>query len=328
MDTHSYRARRSWPALRTPPEPAVPQDCCHRRRSTATARGRRADACRRRRHDAARARGGSPSPRPTRPARGSRMTSRARTSHFYTRRPLSQALQRAARDAAAAAQRASQSPAGADRSAATALDVRLGALRSDPRRRRRRRVFAAARGRLRRWPRRSATLSLLPTRSSSSRQGDDDNEAKGVVAKAGGQRNRRGRGRPEGKSWPGELSQEQAGRLPAVFEQRGCDPHHSGVAQSDAFDAFGGRAVKMRTPPWPEDTAPQDNALGYWTRGDFAPRRRVARTSTAARLYHTANDAVQIVADRWVTHPVEDCSTGAEPKWDGGEESTIRSFAT
>lgn len=74
-----------------------------------------------------------------------------------------------------------------------------------------------------------------------------------------------------------------------------------------ALDAFGGRVVKMKKPPWGEDTAPEDDALGDWTRADSS-RAAVWITNeyNCPVQTHIVEEAIQVVAERWSTHPVRD----------------------
>lgn len=74
-----------------------------------------------------------------------------------------------------------------------------------------------------------------------------------------------------------------------------------------AFDAFGGVIVKMKRPPWPEDIAPEENALGDWTRGDSI--RTACWASDEWNISfptHIIEEAVSVVADRWQVHPIRD----------------------
>ena len=82
-----------------------------------------------------------------------------------------------------------------------------------------------------------------------------------------------------------------------------------------AFDAFAGVVVKKKQPPWCEDTAPENDSLGDWTRED-ALRTAVwiTREYNCAVPTHIIDEAVQVVADRWVVHPVRDWLN--EFRWD------------
>lgn len=74
-----------------------------------------------------------------------------------------------------------------------------------------------------------------------------------------------------------------------------------------AYDAFAGVVVKKKEPPWAEDTAPEDTTLGDWNQNDS--RRAVAWITREYNCpIHTSvvEEAVQLIADRWNSHPVRD----------------------
>lgn len=82
-----------------------------------------------------------------------------------------------------------------------------------------------------------------------------------------------------------------------------------------AYDAFGGRVVKMRAPPWLEGTAPETEEPGDWTRADSSRAAVwITREYNCPIQSHIVEEAIQVVAERWAVHPVRDWLN--EQKWD------------
>jgi len=82
-----------------------------------------------------------------------------------------------------------------------------------------------------------------------------------------------------------------------------------------AYDAFAGVVVKKNAPPWCDDTAPENDVLGDWTREDtLRTAVWITREYNCPILPHVVDDAVQMIASRFVTHPVRDWLN--EQKWD------------
>lgn len=74
-----------------------------------------------------------------------------------------------------------------------------------------------------------------------------------------------------------------------------------------AYDAFAGVVVKKKRPPWPEDTTPEEDVIGDWTREDSSRASIwISRDYNCVMPSNIIDEAVQVVADRWMTHPVRD----------------------
>ncbi len=82
-----------------------------------------------------------------------------------------------------------------------------------------------------------------------------------------------------------------------------------------AYDAFAGVIVKKKKPPWFSDTTPEDDAVGDWTRKDSSRAGVwIAREYNCSIPTYLIAEAVEVVADRWVVHPVRDWLN--EVRWD------------
>jgi putative DNA primase/helicase len=83
-----------------------------------------------------------------------------------------------------------------------------------------------------------------------------------------------------------------------------------------ALDAFAGVIVKKKAPPWPEDLAPENKDVGDWMQSDSARGAVWLSNDYGCSFYSSVVDeAVQLVAERWVLHPVRDYLNETAP-WD------------
>lgn len=82
-----------------------------------------------------------------------------------------------------------------------------------------------------------------------------------------------------------------------------------------AYDAFAGVVVKKKPPPWCDDTAPEDDSLGDWTKEDsLRTVIWITREYNCAMPTYVIDEAVQVIAARYVVHPVRDWLN--ELRWD------------
>lgn len=82
-----------------------------------------------------------------------------------------------------------------------------------------------------------------------------------------------------------------------------------------AFDAFGGRVVKMKAPPQFKKTGPETEELGDWTRADSSRAAVwITHTYNFPVQSHVVEEAVQVIAEQWTMHPVKDWLN--EQQWD------------
>jgi putative DNA primase/helicase len=103
------------------------------------------------------------------------------------------------------------------------------------------------------------------------------------------------------------LKNKQGAYLPCLNNVVAILTHRDEWRNVIAFDAFAGVVVKRKAPPWCEDTAPEDDSLGDWTRGDsLRTAVWITREYNCPVITHVIDEAVQVVAARWVTHPVRD----------------------
>jgi putative DNA primase/helicase len=114
------------------------------------------------------------------------------------------------------------------------------------------------------------------------------------------------------------LKNKQGVYLPCLKNAVLILTHDEGWHNVLAFDAFGGRIVKMRTPPQFKGTAPDIEEMGDWTRADSS-RAAVWLTHEYNSPFptHIVEEAVQVSAERWTTHPVRDWLNEQRPLWDG-----------
>jgi putative DNA primase/helicase len=111
------------------------------------------------------------------------------------------------------------------------------------------------------------------------------------------------------------LKNKQGAYLPCLNNAVAILTHRSEWHNVIAYDAFAGVVIKKRRPPWCDDTAPEDDSLGDWTKEDSL--RTVVwltREYNCPIQTYTVDEAVQVVAARWVTHPVRDWLN--ELRWD------------
>jgi putative DNA primase/helicase len=84
-----------------------------------------------------------------------------------------------------------------------------------------------------------------------------------------------------------------------------------------AYDAFADRVVKMKPPPLPDGIGLDNEVLGDWTKADSS--RAAVWITNKYNLplpTHIIEEAIQVVADMWVTHPVRDWLNEQRQKWD------------
>jgi putative DNA primase/helicase len=111
------------------------------------------------------------------------------------------------------------------------------------------------------------------------------------------------------------LKNKQGAYVPCLNNAVLILTHRSEWHNVIAYDAFAGVVVKKKQPPWSADTAPEDEALGDWNQNDS--RRAVAWITNEYNCpMHTSvvDEAVQLIADRWNSHPVRDYLNAL--KWD------------
>lgn len=111
------------------------------------------------------------------------------------------------------------------------------------------------------------------------------------------------------------LKNKQGAYLPCLSNAVAFLTHAKGWHNVIAFDAFAGVVVKKKSPPWIQDTAPQNETLGDWTQDDSARAAVWITREWNCPIYTSVVDeAVQLVAKRWEVHPVKDYLN--ELKWD------------
>ena len=111
------------------------------------------------------------------------------------------------------------------------------------------------------------------------------------------------------------LKNKQGAYLPCLSNAVAILTHHESWHNVIAFDAFGGRVVKMKPPPWLEGTTPDNNELGDWTRSDSSRAAVwITREYNCPVPSHIVEEAVQVIADLWSIHPVRDWLN--EQQWD------------
>lgn len=82
-----------------------------------------------------------------------------------------------------------------------------------------------------------------------------------------------------------------------------------------AYDAFAAVVVKMKPPPWCDDTVPEDNSLGDWTSEDSSRAVVwITREYNCSIYSSVVEEAVRMIAKRWEIHPVRDYLNSL--KWD------------
>lgn len=116
--------------------------------------------------------------------------------------------------------------------------------------------------------------------------------------------------------WDTSLIKNKRGEyLPCLSNAVAILTHHDDWHNVIAYDAFAGIVVKKKRPPWPKDMAPEDDSLGDWAHEDsLRAAVWITREYNCPILGRTVDDAVQVVAARYVVHPVRDWITGL--KWD------------
>lgn len=111
------------------------------------------------------------------------------------------------------------------------------------------------------------------------------------------------------------LTNKQGGYLPCLSNATAILTHRIEWHNVIAYDAFAGAVVKKKNPPWSDDTAPEDDTLGDWTREDsLRAAVWITREYNCPIPDHIVDAAVQIIAARWQTHPVRDYLN--ELRWD------------
>lgn len=119
-----------------------------------------------------------------------------------------------------------------------------------------------------------------------------------------------------GETWERGLIRDRNGNYKACTSNVAAIlTHRNEWRNVIALDAFAGVIVKRKAPSWDSDTCPEIDEPGDWTHED------TLRTSVwITREYNVAvpsffvDEAVQIVAARYVTHPIRDWFQ--ELKWD------------
>lgn len=117
--------------------------------------------------------------------------------------------------------------------------------------------------------------------------------------------------------WNKCLIKNKAGAyLPCLSNVAAILTHSAEWRNVIAFDAFAGRVVKMKAPPVAASTGPEKVELGDWTDADSSRAAVwITREYVCPVVSHVVDEAVRIVADRWVVHPVRDWLNEI-PRWD------------
>jgi putative DNA primase/helicase len=117
-------------------------------------------------------------------------------------------------------------------------------------------------------------------------------------------------------SWETCLLKNKAGAyLPCLNNAAAILTHRDEWRNVLAYDAFAGTIVKRKAPPWCDDTVPEDESLGDWTREDsLRTAVWITREYNCPVPTYVVDEAVQIVAARFVIHPVRDWLN--ELRWD------------
>ena len=111
------------------------------------------------------------------------------------------------------------------------------------------------------------------------------------------------------------LKNKQGAYLPCLSNAVAILTHRDEWHNVIAYDAFAGVVVKRKPPPWFEDTAPEVDALGDWNRDDSSRANVwITREYNCPFPTHLIDEAVEVVAKRWVIHPVRDWLT--DLTWD------------
>lgn len=105
----------------------------------------------------------------------------------------------------------------------------------------------------------------------------------------------------------GLLKNKQGAYLPCLANAVAILTHRREWYNVIALDAFAGVIVKKKSPPWPEDLAPANANTGDWTQSDSARAAVWLSNEYSCSFYSSVVDeAVQLVAERWAFHPVQD----------------------
>lgn len=111
------------------------------------------------------------------------------------------------------------------------------------------------------------------------------------------------------------LKNKQGAYLPCLNNAVAILTHRSEWHNVIAYDAFAGVVIKKKRPPWCEDTAPEDDSLGDWSKEDsLRTVVWITREYNCPVQTYIVDEAVQVVAARWQTHPVRDWLNAQ--KWD------------
>lgn len=103
------------------------------------------------------------------------------------------------------------------------------------------------------------------------------------------------------------LKNKQGAYLPCLANATAILTHSKEWRNVISFDAFAGVIVKKRPPPWPDDLKPDEDGGGDWTQSDSARAAVWLSHEYQCSFYSSVVDeAVQVVAERWQTHPVRD----------------------
>jgi putative DNA primase/helicase len=113
------------------------------------------------------------------------------------------------------------------------------------------------------------------------------------------------------------LKNKQGAYLPCLANAAAILTHRREWYNVIAYDAFAGVIVKKKTPPWPDDLAPANTEIGDWTQSDSARAAVWLSNEYGCSFYSSVVDeAVQLVAERWSSHPVRDYLNDAFKNWD------------
>lgn len=103
------------------------------------------------------------------------------------------------------------------------------------------------------------------------------------------------------------LKNKQGAYLPCLANAVAILTHRKEWHNVVTFDAFAGVIVKKKPPPWSSDLKPDEDDVGDWTQSDSARAAVWLSNEYGCSFYSSVTDeAVQLVAERWKTHPVRD----------------------
>lgn len=113
------------------------------------------------------------------------------------------------------------------------------------------------------------------------------------------------------------LKNKQGAYLPCLANATAILTHRKEWYNVIAFDEFSGSIVKKKPPPWDADLKPGGEDVGDWTQSDSARAAVWLSNQYQCSFYSSvADEATQLVAERWKFHPVHDYLNDVRPKWD------------